>query len=34
MAEYLNGNCIKCGCYWGLSEDVSKTVDCECACHD
>ena len=30
----MNGNCIKCGCYWGLSEEVVKSVDCDCDCHE
>ena len=34
MAEYINGNCTKCGCYWGASDDVLKAVGCECACHE
>jgi len=34
MAEYINGNCIKCGCYWGASDAVRKAVGCECECHN
>jgi len=34
MAEYINGNCTKCGCYWGVSPDVAKAVGCECECHE
>ena len=34
MTHYDNGNCDKCGCYWGVSDDIAKASGCECDCHE
>ena len=27
-------HCAKCGCYWQVSNEVARSVGCECDCHD
>ena len=34
MIDFDQGHCTACGCYWQVSDDVSKTVGCKCECHD
>jgi len=34
QVEWINGHCVDCGCYWGVTDDVAKSVGCGCECHD
>ena len=34
IPQYDQGHCVKCGCYYAVSDDVAKAVGCECKCHD
>ncbi len=34
VTEYDQGHCTECGCYWQVSDEVSKAVGCKCECHN